>query len=127
MQAILEAAREYGFFKDDGDPAGWHFVTNSFTKDDTWRDFDLSAHVPEHAKAVLFRIRSRTTALGVDNYLRSRAKVFFANVVRMENPVANVFGEHNVVCQCDSDRFIQYKIDGVRTNVFNMVIMGWWF
>ena len=55
MKAILDAAREYGFFQHRADVADYDWTTADFTPLGVWHDLDLTSIVPEHAHAVLCR------------------------------------------------------------------------
>lgn len=126
-EACYSYNKIWGMFKDRNDPAAWDFIAAGPQKDNTWRDLDLSAIVPENAKAVLIRLRYRATAIGLESNLRAKGKANDYNHARFNSQVANITLEFNTVIQCDTNRFVQYKIPHVAVDRFNLVVMGWWF
>lgn len=117
----------WGMFKDRNDPAAWDWVIGDLVVGGAWHDLDLSAIVPENAKAVLIRLRYRGAIIGVESNLRANGKANAFNVVRFDSQIANLAEEYNVVVQCDPNRLIEYHIGVPAIDRFQIVIMGWWF
>lgn len=127
MQAILNAAREYGFFVDRGDPVAFDWDTNDFTKDSTWRELDLSGIVPEHAHGVLFAVVVKSTAVDKSFGLRSKGNANSINASFIRTVVANLRHSADLACPCNADRKIDYLAGGAVWPILNLAVKGWWY
>lgn len=131
MQAILEACYEYtkiqGIYVNRGDMAAWDFTEPDFTSDGTWRDLDLSAIVPEHAKAVHIAIAIKNAAVGADFTFRRNGNVNTLSVVRSGTQVANVTFRASHLIPIDTNRIIEYNLSNLIWVTHRVMVIGWIF
>lgn len=127
MRNILDAAREYGFFVDRGDPVNVDWAVGDFIKDNAWRELDLSSIVPEHAHGVLFTAHIRATA--VDKYfnLRENGNANVRNTSFIRTQVANIRIAVDLSCPCSAARKVDYRVVDATVNFLNVTVKGWWF
>lgn len=110
-----------------GNIASWDYTVGDFTHDTTWRDWDLSAKVPEAAagKNVRLHIQYKDNAVGSTFILKEKGN---ANDVIIEQYTTQVSGEL-VTRDCevilDANRVIQYY-STVGPTGLNVAVKGWW-
>lgn len=124
---FLDYMREEGFFEHRADQPGYDWITFDFPVAGTWYDLDLTAIVPEHAKAVLFRIVLRSTAAG--NYCAVRRKGYTQNKVAsyVDVSVANMYEREDIIVGIDTDRIVQAVKQQAQINAMLIVVKGWWW
>lgn len=127
MRDIINAAREYGFFVDRGDPANHDFQVGDFIKDNTWRELDLSSIVPENAHGVLFTVFLRATVIDKPFGIRRAGNVNIRNASFIRTQVANIRISLDLSCPCSVDRKIEYLATDGTINFLNLTVKGWWF
>ena len=94
------------------DPSAYMFSKANFTLDNTWRDLDLSAHLPAGATAVYFNgyiaLTAGVEALGIQ--FRRNGNV---NAKEIQSHYAFNAGTEGCYCHllvpCDVNRVIEYK------------------
>jgi len=127
MRAILEAAREYGFYVYRGDPAVFDYKEPDWTMDYLWHELDLSAIVPANAKAIdaSFIIAARST--GKFFHFRRHGQVNNKNICfGMINVAWGSYG-FDLTIPCDADRKIDYLMSPDIDLVANFIVKGWWY
>lgn len=110
-----------------GDPNDWDFDTADFTIDDNWHELDLSAIVPENAKAVhLLVVINNSIAAKFINF-RHTSQANVSNLVSCKVKVADISDWFDIVQALDSDRKIDYYVSTVGWTFIGIVVRGWWF
>lgn len=127
MRNILDAAREYGFFVDRGDPVGWDYTQADFTEDGAYHELDLSAIVPEHAKAVLLTMLLETTTLGEYGLFRRHGNTSGINTSTIRPQLSNIRMTSDLVCPLDSDRKLDYLFTAAVWTRIRVTVKGWWY
>jgi len=114
-------------FVDRGDPADWDYAKEDLTIDGAWHDLDLSAIIPEKAKAVF--IAGHLQGAAVDWAIRFRKNGNVNEIVHggMETLRANVERHRSSIVALDDDRIIEYNIDNQAWDTLDLVVKGWWF
>lgn len=108
-------------------PTTFDFTTASFTKDGTYRNFDLSGIVPAGAKAVLLagRINCSTSSSGsATGILRKDGTV--VSEAYLYPVVASSGQGFAVIVNLPSTRIIQYYFSNHTWNNIDIAIHGWW-
>lgn len=127
MQAILEAAREYGFFEHRSDIAVNDWTIADFPIVGTWYDLDLTSIVPEHAHAVLFRCNIKASAVEKTFDMRRKGYVQGKINATLYSQVANIFNRHELIVGIGPDRIVQARRNsGTITQVW-LNLKGWWW
>lgn len=111
---------------DRGDPAIDDFTFPDFTVDNAWHDLDLSAIVPEGAKAVQFHAEVRAPIIGDTFALRKNGNVNAANINLLVIQVGDVVIAQNLASALDTNRFIEYRVINPLTQVIILTVKGWW-
>lgn len=111
---------------DRGDPAAIDYTVGDFTRDDTWRELDLSAIVPEGATAVALTLVFNYGATNRHAYFRKNGNANDIIFTGLTNPVATLDYIGDLVCAVSSDRKIDYKISTGIGMVVNLSVKGWW-
>lgn len=127
MRAILEAAREYGFFEHRADVANYDWTLADFPAPLVWYNLNLTGIVPEHTKAVLYRGIIRSTV--VDSTLQLRRNGYTNPRISswINNPTANIYTRRDMVGGIGPDRIIQGQISHAGINAIFLVVKGWWW
>jgi len=114
-------------FVDRGDPAVYDYAKEDLTIDGAWHDMDLSAIVPEKAKAVF--IVGHLEGNGIDWTIMLRKKGNVNEVVHggMETIRANVERHRSSIVALDDNRVIEYKVDNQAWATLDLAVKGWWF
>lgn len=114
-------------FVDRGDPAGYDYAKEDLTIDGAWHDMDLSAIVPEKAKAVF--ILGHLQGNAVDWKISFRKNGNVNDVVHggMETLRANVERHRSSIVALDDDRIIEYNVDNQAWDTLDLAVKGWWF
>jgi hypothetical protein len=116
-------------FVDRGDPAGPDFREWDLDQDSAFHDLDLSGIVPAGAKAVYLRVVVEAAG-GSNRYiaLRKKGNVNSGNMPSLRTQAAGAYNDQSVFVICDSNRVIQYFVDGGFTLDFiSITVMGWVF
>lgn len=127
MQAVINAAREYGFFVNRGDPVAADYATGDFIKNSTWQDLDLSAIVPVNAHGILFAVVVQATAVNHSFLLRPNGNANTTNSSHIRSVVANLRHAADFACPCDSDRKVEYLASVNPWTILNLTVKGWWY
>lgn len=109
-----------------GDPAAEDFDTNDFTKDNLWRDLNLSGIVPAGAQAVLLGVYIQATAAAADVRFKRKGMSNNWAVSGLAVPVANQPIMGNLVVSLDSNRVCEYKMTTHTWTYLYVTIVGWW-
>lgn len=114
-------------FVDRGDPAAWDYAKEDLTIDGAWHDLDLSAIVPEKAKAVF--IAGHLQGAAVDWAIRFRKNGNTNEIVHggMETLRAGVERHRSSIVALDEDIKIEYNADNQAWTTLDLVVKGWWF
>lgn len=113
-------------FYDRGDPAAWDFTWINLNTDGAWHDLDLSAIVPNAAKAVLLRIRVQCGVVAKLLQFRKSGNVNSLNTNGFRVQVANVVFEGDLVCACTNGH-IEYRTNIIApTKLADILVKGWW-
>lgn len=134
MQWLIDLIRDWviaqGYltigFVDRGDPPVWEFTILDFTTDGTWREFDLSAIVPDGAKAVTLSVIFMANVAAATAYFRKDGNANDANVSALITQLANVVMQFDIVCPISTDRKLEYKFTNVNWLVILVTVKGWW-
>lgn len=135
MQWLIDIVKEWiitqGYltagFVDRGDPASKDFTLPNFTTDFTWRDLDLSAIVPEGAKAVLLRLGINAAVGNAYIFLRTKGNVNEINMSLSRTQYSGLQQDAEPTIPLGEDRVIQYKAKNVTWTVIDCVVKNWWF
>lgn len=131
VQALIELAYAYaktrGFYENRGDPADWDKGIGDFVTDNTWRDLDLSALVPEYANAVHIRLAFENDFVMKTIAFREKGNVNVVNASETNSLVSAATHQRSVICALDSDRFILYRISVGGWTKLNFLVRGWWY
>lgn len=109
-----------------GDPAVQDYDHNDFTYDNVWHALDLSAVVPDGAKAVLFHVSAKDAQVQNFGQFERNGGINHTNFSQIIIQVADLTIAYDIVVACDEDRKIQYRFPGVPFDLFDLVIRGWW-
>lgn len=129
---ILENLRHNGIpgFVDRGDPAANDFTIANFTRDETWRDLDLSAIVPTGAKAVALQVKIQHDLANESFGLRKNGNSNEYNTSWVRTQVAGQTIYAMLPVACDTDRVIEYFATAPTGaddfTAINVTVMGWW-
>ena len=114
-------------FVDRGDPADYDYAKEDLTIDGAWHDMNLSAIIPEKAKAVF--IIGHLEGNAVDWHIRFRKNGNVNEVAHggMETLRANVERHRSSVVALDDNRIIEYNVDNQAWTTLDLAVKGWWF
>lgn len=127
MRNILDAAREYGFFVDRGDPAAVDFTSANFTKDNAWHELNLSSIIPEHAHGIVFSLTVQANAIAKLVTFREPGNAHAQNASKARTIVANMRHQLDCVCVISADRKIEYRAAVAIYEYLEFTVKGWWF
>lgn len=113
-------------FVDRGDPTGYDFSTRDFTADNNWRDLNLGSIVPEHAVAVLLRVRVMTTSGYRLIRFRKNGNVNVGNLANVATVDAGFMIWEDIVVACDVNRMIEYRAIVAEWTYLDVTVGGWW-
>lgn len=114
-------------FVDRGDPAAYDYAKEDLTIDGAWHDLDLSAIVPEKAKAVFIAGHLQGNAVDWKIAFRKNGNVNEIVHGGMETLRAGVERHRSSTIALDGDRKIEYNADNQAWTTLDLVIKGWWF
>lgn len=117
---------EVQMFVNRGDPAAYDFTLTDFTRNGAWHDLDLSALIPETARAVLIDLDFDNTSANKHITLRKNGNTNDFNHFDVSTKVAGKDEHVNAVVIPDSTRKIEYKITASGWSAIAMTIRGWW-
>jgi len=130
IDIVLEKVAEVGYlttsYVDRGGTDSPDFSLGDFIGDLSWNDLDLSAIVPEGAKAVAFSMAGMGSWASSAAKFRKKGNTYGFNVTSFVTPVADI--EHSGDCMCgiSADRKIQYNLLDVGWDDFYLTVKGWW-
>ena len=135
MQWLIDLIKDWvnaqGFlstaYVDRGDPADKDFAIGDLTVDYAWHDLDLSAIVPDGAKAIQIQIIALISSTTKFAYLRKKGNTNTRNVTTISTQVINKIAISDTLIACDTDRIIEYKIAAINFISFDILIRGWIF
>lgn len=111
---------------DRGNVAAYDFTLNSFTRDSTWRDLDLSAICPSGTKLVLLGIQLAATTANREGKFKTKDNANDINISDITTPAANVMVTADICVVPNANRFIQYWFTAsVSWTIINLVVKGW--
>ncbi len=113
-------------FIDRGDPGTVDWTAGDFTKDNTWRDLDLSSIVPENAKGVALSVAALCEQIGINVYFRKKGNVNTPNRSRLQTQVGYGTMPADITVACDENRKIQYLMGLATWLSLEVTVKGWW-
>lgn len=113
-------------FVDRGDHAVHDFTTGDFIVDGDWHDLDLSSIVAENAKGVAFRIRIKTSVIGMTAEFRTKGNIKSFNMGGINTVVADVNHVGDCIIPLKTDRKIEYSLFGTGLQALYLNVKGWW-
>lgn len=121
----LPAVNAGMLFVDRGDPSSVDFAVGDFTKDDTWRDLDLSSIVPAGAKGIIITCDIVGSATNQPAKFRKKSNSNTYNVLK--GYVGAGGGRDSIygVVFCDVDRVIQYLMNSGLSQA-DFTVCGWY-
>jgi hypothetical protein len=112
-------------FVDRGDPSAADFTQASLTTDATWRDLDLSAIVPDGAKAVCLYVNVVDDTVNYVGF-RKNGNSNANNISIVRAQVANVAVAGILTVELSSARVIEYIASNVTFTTIAITVKGWW-
>lgn len=113
-------------FVDRGNPAVDDRETGDFTKDGTWRDWDLSAIVPAGAKAVLLKVFAQATVAGAAFIVRKDGNSTGATTAGLITQVANGPLMNMLTVAISEAGVIEYNASNHTWAYLYVTVCGWW-
>lgn len=113
-------------FVDRGDPAGFDYDWEDFTRDDAWHDLDLSSIVPAGAKAVSLYLEFEDALVLKYIMFRKKGNVNEKAISKEYCSVANIESGNDLTVPLGENRVIQYKTNMQDRQTANVCIKGWW-
>ncbi len=114
-------------YVDRGDPAAYDFETEDFIQIGEWQTFDLSATVPEGAKAVLLMFLAIPVGVGRFIQFRRLGNSEIKVIAKTISVVTGVEFDAMLVVAVDDDRKIECRTSAAAFDVISVSICGWWF
>jgi len=114
-------------FIDRGDPTAFDFTTGDFTWDGNWHELDLSAIVPQNAKAVLFAAQFLHGGGGQHFKLRKHGNTNEKVISDITTQYINRVISPDLVVACDAGRKIDCWAGPGFPGTINLTVKGWWF
>ena len=113
-------------FVNRGDPPVYDFAKEDLTLDGAWHDLDLSAIVPDVARAVF--IVGHVEGNGIDWTImfRKKGNTNEVNHGGMETIRANVERHRSSTVAIGPDQIIQYKADNQNWATLSLAVRAWW-
>ena len=116
-------------FFDRGDPAALDKQETGdksvFDTDGTWNTWDLSATVPNGAKAVLLSVSVTDDAVGSSISFRKEGNTETINVSTVTTQAANQSTSIDIIVPCSTGRVIEYMGTNAAFADISAVIKGW--
>lgn len=125
--AFLDYVRQQGIYIYRGDPAVVDFDEVDFTTDVAWHELNLSAIVPEHAKAVSVKLIISAVANRQFAHFRRAGQANNINVSSVITQVAGLEIHGDLTIPVDSDRKIEYMFANVAWIKIRFTVKGWWY
>lgn len=126
IEAVIAAIGIPPVFIDRGDPAAADYVTGDFIKDETWRELDLSAIVPEGAQAVTCFVLMKAVLTGKFFAVKKGGQVNGVNISQIMSIAAGVYNTADFTVAVDSNRKVEYYAKAGVYTVLNVTVKGWW-
>jgi len=114
-------------FVDRSDASAFDFLVGDLTTNGTYRDLDLSAIVPEGAKAVYLTGRIRDNLVDSQLAFKKNADASGFHGNRVYTQLANQYNSFQFIVPVDSSRVIQYYATNTIWDSIDIVINGWFF
>lgn len=120
------AAASGGYeYVDRGDPAAADWGAGDLTRDDTWRDLDLSSVVTDSdAEIVHFQVLVLASAANKIFWLRTNGNSNEINVTKVRTQVANQRVDADAFVVPDGDLKIEYRCPST-IGTMSLVVRGW--
>jgi len=126
-QFIREALKgEFSMFVDRGDPATQDFTIANFTCDNTWRELDISAFVPEIARAVLFHLKFEASQKDEEILFRKQGNTNILNITGCITKQTDKHQYKTIIVATGTSRKIEYKATSGNITVLSLTVRGWW-
>lgn len=113
-------------FVDRGDPANADYNWAALEHNPNWNDLDLSAIVPDGAKAVLLVIGFCAISPGRTAMFRKKGNFNVSNLSELSTQLESVYIYADIVVPCSWNRKIQYKTDFFDVSGLYITVKGWW-
>lgn len=113
-------------FVDRGDPAAADKNKITLIKDGLWHDWNLASIVPVGALAILLRVYAYTTVAGSSIWFRKKGNANTWNTDAVYAPVASMPAKIPVIVACDTNRIIEYQVNGADWSYLYLTVGGWW-
>lgn len=129
MQWLIDIIKEWiglnaGYFF-RGDISAWDFTLVDFVRDENWHELDLSAIVPEGAKAVLLKVVVESVFEDKKFDLRAHGQIYNYNTCAIFTPKSSVRIGGVYLVPCDADRKIDYEAYSTGFTTINVIVVGW--
>lgn len=114
---------------DRGDPAIVDFIIGAFTTDGNWHELDLSAIVPENAKAISATVNLKAGNVLSEFGIRIHGNANDESRSRAIIQVADLLFAADFICGVNTDRKIDYKSTPDFLSIWGIIdltIKGWW-
>jgi len=130
IDIVLEKVAEAGYltnsYIDRGTTNQPDFSLGDFIGDLSWNDLDLSAIVPEGAKAVAFTMSGMGTFASSVARFRKKGNLYSFNSTSFATPVSDIEDYGDCMCGISADRKIQYNLLDVGWDDLYLTVKGWW-
>ena len=114
-------------FVNDGDDAGYDRAVGNFTKDATWRDWDISGLVGAQSCLVLIRVKLTNNTLGEQFGLRENGNSNAINISVGQIVTVNIQHQVDLMVMTDASGVIEYfASSGGTWAVLDVTIRGRW-
>jgi len=113
-------------FIDRGDPVNYDFWKDDFIFDSNFHELDLSAIVPENAKAVLLSVLATHLQASTLFIFREHGNANAINVSQGVTQVADMEYRCDFVTPIGPDRKIDYYTTAGVWEAFFVSVKGWW-
>lgn len=107
-----------------GDPSNYDWITANFTKDNTWRELDLSSIIPLGTKWVFMKMY--VTGTTADDYAQFRKKghTNYRAIISTRIQIGGVSIEKIEPVEVSTDRKLEYRVKSSITGC-NILVYAW--
>lgn len=127
FKAFLDYVRQQGIYIYRGDPANVDYTQATLTQDGAWHDLNLSALVPEHAKAVDVSILFINTANAKVGWFKRKGQANDRNASVISSHSPNQPQAQDLTIALDTNRTCEYKFDADGWTYIALTVKGWWY
>lgn len=106
--------------------AAYDWTQANLTEDGNWHELDCSPYVPTGAKAILFEVQIRNSAIDKRLRLRYPGDANAPGWLRFNTQVANIYRHGEMIMSCDADRKVEYYFTAGGWTGERISILGWW-